>query len=312
MAAVTSLRDRLRPDPDGAPDRDVAAEPAHSPDNAERPGDDDAAREERQDDAENTFDRTVEEGKSRLGRDWPLLLSTGLVGGVDVGTGVLAYLLVVHATHQPLLGGLAFSIGFIALTLAQSELFTEDFLVPVTAVVARKAPFRQLIRLWVATLVTNLIGGWVITYVMMLAFPQLHETAIEASTHFTHLGLGAQSFALALLAGGAMTLMTWMQHSTTEIMAKIVAAVAFAFLLAGGQLFHSVLESLFFFSALHTGNAPFGYLDYLGELGWAALGNLCGGLLLVTVLRLLQVPGKIAAERTRPESNSPRTAAGRS
>jgi formate/nitrite transporter FocA (FNT family) len=33
-----------------------------------------------------------------------------------------------------LLGGLAFAIGVIALTLAQSELFTEDFLVPAAAV----------------------------------------------------------------------------------------------------------------------------------------------------------------------------------
>src|SRR5918997_5284449 len=91
-------------------------------------------------DTERTFDRLVVEGQQRLGRSWSGLLSTGFLGGLDAGVGVLALLLVEHATHSVLLGGLAFSIGFIALALARSELFTEDFLVPVAAVVAQGAP----------------------------------------------------------------------------------------------------------------------------------------------------------------------------
>lgn len=62
--------------------------------------------------------------------------ATGLLGGVDVGTGVLAYFLVQHYTHNTLLAGVAFSVGFVALLLARSELFTENFLVPVVAVAA--------------------------------------------------------------------------------------------------------------------------------------------------------------------------------
>src|SRR5690242_18775093 len=85
---------------------------------------------------DDAFDRLVDEGTVRLARPWPSLLVTGLLGGIDIGTGVLAYLLVVHATGSPILGGLAFSIGFVALLLARSELFTENFLVPVAAVVA--------------------------------------------------------------------------------------------------------------------------------------------------------------------------------
>jgi formate/nitrite transporter FocA (FNT family) len=50
---------------------------------------------------------------------------------------LLAFLLVKHTTHNELLAGLAFSSGFIALTMARSELFTENFLIPVVAVVAK-------------------------------------------------------------------------------------------------------------------------------------------------------------------------------
>lgn len=69
-------------------------------------------------DVEDTFVDVVDEGRRRLSRPWLPLLATGAVGGIDVGTGVLGLLLVEHATGSPLLGGLAFSIGIVAVTLA--------------------------------------------------------------------------------------------------------------------------------------------------------------------------------------------------
>src|SRR3954470_14527188 len=110
---------------------------------------------------EDTFERTVLEGRRRMSRGWPALIATGLVGGIDVATGVMAMLVVEAKTGDKLLGGLAFSIGFIALTLARSELFTEDFLVPVGAVIARQSRVRSLLRLWWVTAAANLVGGWV-------------------------------------------------------------------------------------------------------------------------------------------------------
>lgn len=107
-----------------------------------------------QQDSEKTFDRLVDEGEQRLGRSWPGLVATGFLGGLDVGVGVLALLLVEQATHSVLLGGLAFSVGFIALTLARSELFTEDFLVPVVAMVANRCVLRRSKR-------PGFMSGWV-------------------------------------------------------------------------------------------------------------------------------------------------------
>src|SRR5437868_7145777 len=104
-----------------------------------------------EEDVEDTLQRTFEEGRRRLNRDWAPLVATGLVGGIDVGTGVLAMLVVEAKTHDKLLAGLAFSVGFVALAMARSELFTEDFLVPVGTVIARQARFRSLMRLWAVT-----------------------------------------------------------------------------------------------------------------------------------------------------------------
>ena len=79
---------------------------------------------------EDAFDRLVDEGRERLDRPLLPLLATGFLGGVDVGVGILAFLVVKHEAGSQLLAALAFTIAFVALLMANSELFTENFLVP--------------------------------------------------------------------------------------------------------------------------------------------------------------------------------------
>jgi formate/nitrite transporter FocA (FNT family) len=100
----------------------------------------------------------------------------------------------------------------------------------------------------------------------------------------------------------AITLMTRMQHGTDSMTGKIAAAVAVAFLLAGLQLFHAILDSLLIFGALITGRAPFGYLDWLGWFGYTVAGNALGGLLFVTLLRLLRSKDRVQEERADAEA----------
>jgi len=249
-----------------------------------------------EDELSEAFDTIVSEGAQRLHRGWPAVLSTGVAGGMEVATGVLALFVVIAETGSHLLGGLAFGIGFIALLLARSELFTEGFLVPVTAVVAKRASWPQLAKLWGGTLVGNLAGGWVFTWLIIKAFPQLGPTAIKSATPFVSAPLDLRAVCLALLAGSTLTLMTRMQHGTTSDPAKIVAALAGGFLLAGLSLFHSILDSLIIFAALHAG-ASFGYEGWLGWFWYTALLNMAGGLVVVTFLRLVRSKELIKQER---------------
>ena len=59
------------------------------------------------------------------------------------------------------------------------------------------------------------------------------------------------------------------------------------------------------FSALHTGRAPFGYVDWAQTAAWAALGDVIGGVGLVTVLQLVQVSHTLQEERTSPALGVP-------
>lgn len=249
----------------------------------------------------SAFQASVDEGTVRLRRSWPALFATGLLGGADLSLGVLALLLVEEATGSHMLGSLAFTIGFIALTLARSELFTENFLVPVTAIVAGNARWRDLGRLWAGTAVSNLVAGWGAMWLVMSALPRLHDVGVEIGRFYPELGITWRGFSLGLLGGATITVMTWMERNSRSEIAKIVAAVVAAFLLSAGPLNHVIVSSVEMFAALHAG-APFGYLDWAGATVWSMVSNMVGGLFLVTLVRLVQVGRQdIQEERRRPE-----------
>ena len=272
------------------------ADQEHAHDPGDRPGqqrvdplpadrDDDPARTEEKDRA---LDRAVLEGRPRLHRSTPDLLATGTVAGIEVAFGVLALLAVEHATGSRLLGALAFSIGFIALRLGHSELFTEGFHVPVMVVAAGEGTVRGLLRLWLGTLVGNLAGGWVVAWLVASGLPSLHGVAAEAAAEFVDVPLDLRTFVLAVLAGAAITLLTRMQQGTDDDVARIVAAVGIAFVIVGTGLLHSVLDTIVFFVAVHAGTATVTSATWLPWFGFVVVGNVAGGLLLTTLLRAVR------------------------
>lgn len=236
---------------------------------------------------QEAFESTMEEGAERLHRTFRAVVITGLFGGMEVGVGVMAYLAVLHETDSHLLAGLAFSVGLIAVLLAHSELFTEDFHIPIMALVTRQASIWKLLRLWSVTLVSNLVGGWVFMWLVMQAFPEWRSTIAEAAHHFVDAPFSLQTACLALLGGSTITLMTRMQKGTTSETVRVVAAIGGGFLLAGLQLFHSILDSMFIFGAMQSG-ADISFLQWLGWFGYTVVFNMLGGILLVTALRIVR------------------------
>jgi formate-nitrite transporter family protein len=246
---------------------------------------------------EDEFDAVVEEGAERLHRSWRAVLVTGFAGGLEIGLGVIAYLAVLDATGSVLLAGVAFSIGLIALLLAHSELLTENLFLPIAALVAREGTVLQLARLWAGTLVANLAGGAVVMTLVVAAFPSLHRELVSTARHYLDVGFGWEGIALALLAGLAITLATRMQQGTESDGVRVVVAVVDGFVLAGLQLMHSMLDALFVTGAVLLDRATL-----LEAVAWfvpTLLLNMAGGLLLVTVLRLIRTKELLAERRGR-------------
>jgi formate/nitrite transporter FocA (FNT family) len=251
----------------------------------------------REHEVERTLDHVVEKGRPRLYRTAVELLASGAVAGVEIALGVLAFLAVEEATGSKLLAGLAFSVGFIALLLGNSELFTEGFLVPVAVVAAKEATIARLVRFWALTLVSNLVGGWVTMWAVVTAFPSLRVAAIKDGATYASSSPSLSTLLLAVLAGVAMTLLTRMRNGTDNDVAKVLASIGVAFLVAGLSMHHSILDSLFIFGGIHAGG-NYHYGDWIGFFAWSVLGNMIGGLGITTTLRLLRSSERLAEWRS--------------
>ena len=169
--------------------------------------------------------------------------------------------------------------------------------------VAEKGPWLRLVRLWVVALVTNVLGGAVAIWVILLARPDLHEIARETGEHYAELGVNAKSFALAILGGLVITLMTRAQSATDDLGVKLVPAILFSAVLVGAELFHAVLDQIFIIGAVIAGS-DISLGQFVSALLWATLGNLVGGIGFVTFLRLLRTAPKVEAEREKHEATA--------
>lgn len=249
------------------------------------------------------FENTVTEGANRLNRTWRALVVTGLFGGIDVGLGLLAMLAVIDATGSKLLGGLAFGIGLYALRLAHSELFTEEFLVPINAIVAGHGTWWQLVRLWSVTLVTNLAGGWALTWLVVAAFPRFEDVLLEETTQYMEPGLTLETASLAILAGFTITLVTRMSQGSNEGIATLANSLISGLLVVGLGMFHGALSSAVIFGAMHAG-AEATYLQWLIWCAWVIPLNMVGGLLILTLPRLVRTWELVVAEREKQRTRA--------
>lgn len=149
---------------------------------------------------------SVVEGWKRLSRKWLELVFSGFFGGVDVGLGILAMVLVKQATGSDVLAGMAFGIGLLALKLAHCELFTEAFLLPLNVVIAGQGTWTEVVRLWSATLVTDLLGGLVFAWLTVVGLPDHHVTVIDFAVSYLDQPSLLVTVALSMLAGATITI----------------------------------------------------------------------------------------------------------
>jgi formate/nitrite transporter FocA (FNT family) len=138
-------------------------------------------------------------------------------------------------------------------------------------------------------------------WLVVQAFPQWHTVLEESARHYVDAPFGLQTIVLAVLGGSTITLMTRMQQGTDSDPAKLVAAVVGGFLLAGLQLFHSILDSLLVFGAIQAG-ASITYGQWAAWFGYVLVFNVLGGVVLVTSLRIVRSADLLQGRRrTAPE-----------
>lgn len=246
---------------------------------------------------EEIYERTRKEGERRLSRPFLELAATAFVAGLDVVFGVVAMAVAHHlvaARFGPELGSLAgavaFGVAFVFIVVGRSELFTENFLVPIAGLEGggRRA-WRKLTELWTLSPVFNLAGGAILILIVSSegVLPEgtaepIRETALTLDERDV-----AAAFLSAVAAGALITLMTWLVEGTESMGIRALCAWIGGALLALGLFNHVIVVTLELFFGIRYG-ADVGYGDLFGNLAIAAVGNMLGGILLVTVSRFSQ------------------------
>jgi formate/nitrite transporter FocA (FNT family) len=247
------------------------------------------------------WEEGVDEGERRLARSPVALAATALAGGIDVFFSILALAVSAAALHEALpehtahlLASLTFGIGFAFITLGRAELFTENFLIPVGAVFAGRAPAGRLIRMWGITLVANLAGLALFAAIFSVAGVLTPATLATAGTLADTLGERGvlAAFLSAVAAGTIMTLFTWVAAAAESGSARIIASLIVGFILAAPSLNHAIVGFGEMAFGIVAGTAESTWLDLWRNFAIAVVGNLVGGVGLVFSTRLAQVRGE--------------------
>lgn len=158
-------------------------------------------------------------GGKRLERSLSATTITAFIGGMSVSFGAVAMAWAAAsfagsmevASPARLVGALAFPVGFIILLIGKSELFTENFFLPVTGVLAGRGSPRQLAYLWRVTLAANLLGAAVFAFLATRPDVLDPAPAGELMALAEHkIGYHFWDAFKAIFAGWLMTLLTWL------------------------------------------------------------------------------------------------------
>ena len=245
------------------------------------------------------YERTREEGRRRLSRPLLELAATAFVAGVDVVFGILALAttssLVSHkgGTHLGhFVGSIAFGLGFVFIVVGRSELFTENFLVPITGLDRTKSSWLKLLELWLVSPIMNFVGGGLLLTILTVhnVLPDGTGKSLVDVGHHLESRAPLASFMSAIGAGALITLMTWFVEGAETMGVRIVMAWLAGTLLTLTVFNHVIVVTLEMFAALRYG-APISWAHLFSNLGIAAVGNFVGGLGFVTLTRYGQAVG---------------------
>lgn len=251
-------------------------------------------------------------GAKRLHR--PLLgdAITAFTGGMSVGFGAIALAAAAAAVGGGLgtssvgllVGSLVFPVGFLILLVGKTELFTENFLLPVAAVLKHRGNLKQLGSLWIVTLGSNLFGVLVFAFLAsrgdVLAAGAADEL-IALAEHKVHYDFST-AFIKAVFAGWLITTLTWLLVAAEGGLGPRIAVIwAVAALIVLGQFNHVVISAAEIFMAMMLG-APIGVGTWVTANFLPALaGNIVGGLVFETMLQTVQARYQEPDQENEPE-----------
>ena len=247
---------------------------------------------------EEIYAQTEEEGRRRLQRPLTELVATSLAAGFDIVVGVTLLGIIAAALHEHFgknpahaFASIGFGTAFVFLIVGRGELFTENFLVPLAGLERNnRRSWLKLGELWLVSPVFNILGAFLVILILTThgVLPRGAGTPIMDAAQKIHSNHALALFLNAVFAGALITAMTWFVegHQESQGIRVTVAWIVGAILALAG-LNHVIVVTIELLYA-HRFGADIPLMFILGNFGLATLGNMIGGIGLVTLTRFTQ------------------------
>lgn len=273
----SKLRKKTRPEPPPEPPPEAAQL------NLDRPT------------ADEIYEQVSRNARHELDRPAIALAVSGLAGGITMGLTALSVSIVVGAlgpsTTSRFIAQLFYPMGFIAVIVGRAQLFTENTLYPVALMLAERRHLWTTLRLWAIVLPSNLLGAFLFA-VLAARTGALRSEYVSAMVVFGKEAVnvsGGDIFWSAVIGGWIIALVAWLVSGSHSITGSVMLIWLLTFMVGLGRFAHCVASSGEILAAVlqHQVAAS----QYFAWLLPAVLGNITGGVLIVTLLEYGQVKG---------------------
>lgn len=243
--------------------------------------------------AHEIFASAAEHARSELSRPGLALSFSGIAGGLTMGltglsTGLVTWLLGDSpATH--LIAAAVYPVGFLAVIIGRAQLFTENTLYPVVLVLAERKYFFKTLKLWAVVYAGNWLGSVIFAALAVetdAINPDAKDVLIRLGTTAVHHPFSVV-FWSGVVAGWLLALVAWLVTGSHWTTGQAVMTWTMTFVLGLGKFAHCVANSGEILSAVLSGTVRFS--DYGSWLAAATLGNIAGGVVMVSLLNYGQV-----------------------
>ena len=247
--------------------------------------------------AEEIYKQVATNARQELKRSTLALFLSGVGGGVfmglsALGTAVALFLLTNAATPThttEFFSRMFYPLGFIVVILGRSQLFTENTLYPVALVLAERKHLWNTMRLWATVLPANVLGAFAFASLATLTnalapgiVQALAQLGLDATQHST-----STIFWSGVMGGWIIATAAWLVSGSHSITGSVMVIWLLTFVVGLGNFAHCIAASGEVFAAVLTHQLP--WSAYPAWFLPAVLGNISGGVLMVTILEYGQV-----------------------
>jgi formate-nitrite transporter family protein len=243
--------------------------------------------------ATEIYEQVSRNARRELERPVTALAISGLVGGLAMGlTGLsvsVAHAVLGDAPWADFVALLFYPVGFLAVILGRAQLFTENTLYPVALILAERRHLWKTARLWAVVYTSNVAGAFLFALLAartkalqpqtLTALVQIGEAAAQPSVR--HI------FWSAVVGGWMIAMVAWLVSGSHSITGSFAVIWLLAFIVGLGHFAHCIATSGEILSAVMGRGLTAG--AFFRWLLPATLGNIAGGVILVTLLEYGQV-----------------------